>query len=77
MTLPRRLLGRYGVEVTILGLGGEGVLRTYGQEREAQPVSLVVIGADSVPPGAGTGGRGPRFSAASALRFYFLMFASF
>lgn len=35
MALSRRRLGRTGVEVTILGLGGEGILRTYGQEREA------------------------------------------
>jgi len=32
-------LGKTGVEVTILGLGGEGVLRTFGQEKEA--VSLI------------------------------------
>jgi len=37
--LPRRFLGKTGVEVTILGLGGEGVLRTFGQDREA--VSLI------------------------------------
>jgi len=35
MTIPTRPLGRTGVNVTILGLGGEGVLRTYGREREA------------------------------------------
>ena len=38
MTLPQRPLGRTGVSVTLLGLGGEGVLRTYGQERQAQAV---------------------------------------
>lgn len=38
MILPKRLLGQTGVEVTCLGLGGEGVLRTYGREREAQEV---------------------------------------
>jgi predicted aldo/keto reductase-like oxidoreductase len=37
--LPKRPLGKTGVEVTILGLGGEGVLRTFGQDREA--VSLI------------------------------------
>jgi predicted aldo/keto reductase-like oxidoreductase len=37
--IPRRPLGKTGVEVTILGLGGEGVLRTFGQEKEA--VSLI------------------------------------
>lgn len=35
MTLPLRTLGKTGVKVTILGLGGEGVLRTFGYEREA------------------------------------------
>jgi len=33
--MQKRLLGNTGVEVTILGLGGEGILRTYGYEREA------------------------------------------
>ncbi len=33
--LPKRPLGKTGIEVTILGLGGEGVLRTFGQEKEA------------------------------------------
>jgi predicted aldo/keto reductase-like oxidoreductase len=42
--LPKRPLGKTGVEVTILGLGGEGVLRTYGQEREA--VSLIQRAVD-------------------------------
>jgi len=35
MTIPTRKLGKTGVEVTILGLGGEGILRTFGYEREA------------------------------------------
>jgi aryl-alcohol dehydrogenase-like predicted oxidoreductase len=35
MDIEKRRLGRTGVDVTILGLGGEGVLRTFGQEREA------------------------------------------
>jgi len=35
MTIPTRILGNTGQKVTILGLGGEGVLRTFGQEREA------------------------------------------
>jgi aryl-alcohol dehydrogenase-like predicted oxidoreductase len=34
--IPRRLLGKTGVEVTQIGLGGEGVLRTFGCEREAR-----------------------------------------
>lgn len=33
--LPKRPLGKTEVEVTILGLGGEGILRTFGQEKEA------------------------------------------
>ena len=32
--IPKRKLGRTGVEVSILGLGGEGVLRTVGREQE-------------------------------------------
>jgi aryl-alcohol dehydrogenase-like predicted oxidoreductase len=35
MDIPKRKLGKTGVEVTILGLGGEGILRTYGYEKEA------------------------------------------
>lgn len=35
MELPKRTLGKTGAAVTILGLGGEGVLRTYGYEEEA------------------------------------------
>jgi aryl-alcohol dehydrogenase-like predicted oxidoreductase len=35
MEIPKRRLGRTGIDVTILGLGGEGVLRTFGQEKEA------------------------------------------
>jgi len=33
--IPKRRLGKTNVDVTILGLGGEGVLRTHGREREA------------------------------------------
>jgi aryl-alcohol dehydrogenase-like predicted oxidoreductase len=33
--IPKRRLGKTNVDVTILGLGGEGVLRTHGHEREA------------------------------------------
>lgn len=36
--LPTRPLGRTGWKVTLLGLGGEGVLRTTGRMREAVPV---------------------------------------
>src|SRR5512139_2924865 len=37
--LAKRPLGKTGVEVTILGMGGEGILTTFGQEKEA--VSLI------------------------------------
>jgi aryl-alcohol dehydrogenase-like predicted oxidoreductase len=43
MTLPTRPLGRTGQTVTLLGLGGEGILRTYGREREAQAVILAAL----------------------------------
>lgn len=36
MDIPKRKLGKTGVETTILGLGGEGVLRTFGYETEAR-----------------------------------------
>lgn len=36
--IPRRLLGRTGQEVTMFGLGGEGVLRTHGRNKEAVAV---------------------------------------
>ena len=36
MTIPQTTLGSTGRTVTILGLGGEGVLRTFGYEREAR-----------------------------------------
>ena len=35
LDIPKRELGKTGVEVTILGLGGEGILRTRGYDREA------------------------------------------
>jgi aryl-alcohol dehydrogenase-like predicted oxidoreductase len=35
MDLPKRKLGKTGIDVTIVGLGGEGVLRTVGRDREA------------------------------------------
>jgi predicted aldo/keto reductase-like oxidoreductase len=35
MTIPRRKLGSTGEEVSILGLGGEGILRTFGYELQA------------------------------------------
>ena len=35
MTIAKRTLGKTGQEVTVLGLGGEGVLRTFGREKDA------------------------------------------
>ena len=35
MNLPKRLLGNTGVSVTIMGLGGEGILRTFGHNEAA------------------------------------------
>jgi predicted aldo/keto reductase-like oxidoreductase len=35
---PKRSLGKRGVEITLLGLGGEGVLRTFEREKEAVPL---------------------------------------
>jgi len=35
MTIPKRVLGRTDQEVTIVGLGGEGVLRSFGRDRDA------------------------------------------
>lgn len=35
MGMVKRKLGKTGVDMTILGLGGEGILRTFGYEREA------------------------------------------
>ena len=38
MSITTRLFGKTGPAVTQVGLGGEGVLRTYGREHEAQSV---------------------------------------
>jgi len=35
MTIPLRKLGKTEAQVTMMGLGGEGVLRTNGYEKEA------------------------------------------
>jgi aryl-alcohol dehydrogenase-like predicted oxidoreductase len=45
MSLPQRPLGRTGVNATILGLGGEGVLRTFGYDREAQAMLEAALDA--------------------------------
>jgi predicted aldo/keto reductase-like oxidoreductase len=36
--LPKRPLGKTGVEISILGLGGEGILRTHEEEEQAVPL---------------------------------------
>src|SRR5437867_10337512 len=38
ISIPTRLLGKTGRPVTLFGLGGEGVLRTWGRDREAARV---------------------------------------
>jgi len=43
MELPKRILGNTGVEVTVMGLGGEGILRTYGYEKEASQLINTAI----------------------------------
>ena len=45
MTLPKRTLGRTGAQVSILGLGGEGVLRTFGYEKEARAMVEAALDA--------------------------------
>ncbi len=40
---PLRALGRTGVQVPAFSLGGEGILRTKGREREAVPVILEAL----------------------------------
>lgn len=41
--IPKRRLGRTGIEVSILGLGGEGILRSYGQGKAADEVINTAI----------------------------------
>ncbi|MEW6660013.1 MAG: aldo/keto reductase [Thermodesulfobacteriota bacterium] len=45
MTISQRPLGRTGHQATILGLGGEGILRTYGEEKKAQAVIEAALAA--------------------------------
>lgn len=45
MNLPQRPLGRTGFTVTSLGLGGEGVLRSHGREKEAYLVIRAALDA--------------------------------
>jgi len=41
--IPTRVFGKTGIEVTVTGLGGEGILRTYGQEDESSKVILEAV----------------------------------
>lgn len=57
--IPRRPLGRTGCEVAQFALGGEGVLRTFGRDREAAAVihralDLGVNYCDTAPAYAGS-----------------------
>jgi len=45
MEIPKRPLGQTGHQATLVGLGGEGVLRTYGSEKEAQAVIHAALDA--------------------------------
>jgi len=57
--LPKRRLGKTAVEVTALGLGGEGLLRTWGRQQEAvdlirRALELGITYFDSAPAYAGS-----------------------
>jgi len=43
--LPQRPLGRTGHNATLLGLGGEGILRTFGEDQGAQAVIEAALAA--------------------------------
>lgn len=43
MDLPKRPLGQTGIQVSVLGLGGEGILRTFGHEKEAHELINLAI----------------------------------
>ena len=45
MSLPQKTLGRTGHSATRLGLGGEGVLRTFDHDRQAQAVIEAALAA--------------------------------
>ena len=45
MDIPQRPLGHTGHHATVLGLGGEGVLRTYGEDQGAQAVIEAALAA--------------------------------
>lgn len=57
--IPTRPLGRTGAQVTVLGLGGEGVLRSWGREAEAAKVihralDLGITYCDTAPAYSGS-----------------------
>jgi predicted aldo/keto reductase-like oxidoreductase len=59
MTIPTRILGKTGRSVTLFGLGGEGVLRTFGRDKEAAAVIERALGqgvtyCDTAPAYAGS-----------------------
>lgn len=41
--IPKRMLGRTGEFVSILGLGGEGILRSYGNDKDARELINTAI----------------------------------
>lgn len=43
--IPRRRLGKTGLDVSILGLGGEGILRTFGNDKTADELINTAIDA--------------------------------
>lgn len=67
MGIPKRRLGKTGIDVTILGLGGEGILRTTGYEREAYDLinkarHLGITYLESAGAYSGSESRSPRNS---------------
>ena len=59
VAIPTRPLGQTGVQVTIVGLGGEGVLRSWGREREAaalihRALDLGITYCDTAPAYSGS-----------------------
>jgi hypothetical protein len=49
MAITTRLFGKSGPPVTQVGLGGDGVLRTYGREAEARAI-MAISGAATMLP---------------------------
>jgi len=42
--IPAREFGKTGIKVTVTGLGGEGILRTYGKEEDAEKMIMEAVG---------------------------------